>query len=217
VNRQQTQAVGLGLVWIGGFLGGVAFSFTSAEVRARKSYTLKLDSVKRAYEEALALRDRQPVINIFQQDKEPDESDIPLEGVDFEGTTKVVLPEPVVEPDPEQMPTTNLYHTAVAEVSTPVETFVQGEQNQFGISYIEDEDYLDDGDGRFKGRIDIIMQVDDGPMFVMEGEPIDDWEKRLGTSILVDFFTLVPPGAEPILYVRNHRTDEDYEVVQIIP
>jgi hypothetical protein len=51
----------------------------------------------------------------------------------------------------------------------------------------------------------------------MDGEPISDWDQRIGDSILVDFFKLVPPGVEPVLYVRNHRTDEDYEVVRVAP
>lgn len=106
------------------------------------------------------------------------------------------------------------YHKAIAAVETPVEMFVAGGINDYGISYIEEEDYHDEGDGRFKGRIDIMMD-DHQPIFLMDGTAIDDWDKRLGDSILVDFYKLVPPGVDPVLYVRNHRTGEDYEVVQV--
>jgi hypothetical protein len=92
--------------------------------------------------------------------------------------------------------------------------FVAGGVNDYGVSYIEEEDYLDE-DGRFKGKIDIIMD-DHNPVFLMDGQPIDDWDKRVGDSILVDFYKLVPPGVDPVLYVRNHRTDEDYEVVRVV-
>lgn len=106
------------------------------------------------------------------------------------------------------------YHKAIAAVETPTELFVAGGINDYGVSYIEEEDYHDDGDGRFKGRVDIMMD-DHQPIFLMDGTPIDDWDKRLGDSILIDFYKLVPPGVDPVLYVRNHRTGEDYEVVQV--
>ena len=211
--KTKQQVIGLVGIWLGGALCGFAASYTTVELKARKNYDLKLDSVKRAYEEAIHLAQQKTLIPETLTEAAEEltsrlEQDTPL---------PVTFAEPVVEPEPSDLPTKNPYHTAVEAISTPLQVFVQGEQNQFGISYINDEDYLDDGDGRFKGRIDIIMRTPEEPLFVMEGEPIDDWEKRLGTSILIDFFTLVPPGAEPVLYVRNHRTDEDYEVVQVLP
>lgn len=120
----------------------------------------------------------------------------------------------VTSPDPIEVPD-NDYQKAIAATDTPVELFVDGGINDYGVSYLEEEDYLDE-DGRFKGKIDILM---DGmnPIFVMDGQQIDDWDKRLGDSILVDFYRLVPPGVDRILYVRNHRTDEDYEVVWVTP
>lgn len=108
----------------------------------------------------------------------------------------------------------NPYHRAITATETPIEVFVGGEVNQYGVSYIEEEDYLD-ADGRYKGRIDIMMD-DHNPIFLMDGVQIDDWEQRVGQSILLDFYKLVPPGADDILYVRNHRTDEDYEVVRVL-
>lgn len=115
----------------------------------------------------------------------------------------------------ENEPVQNDYHKAISATETPVEMFVDGGVNDYGCSYIEEEDYQDE-DGRLKLKIDIFLD-DQMPRFMMDGQVCDDWDKRVGDSILVDFFNLVPPGAEPVLYVRNHRTDEDYEVVRVEP
>jgi len=109
----------------------------------------------------------------------------------------------------------NPYHKAISAVETPIDLFVDGGINDYGISYIEEEEYQDE-DGRFKGKIDIIMD-EHNPIFLMDGEPIDDWDAKIGDSILVDFYKLVPPGLDQVLYVRNHKTDEDYEVVRVVP
>lgn len=113
----------------------------------------------------------------------------------------------------EDKDTKNPYHVAVAAtvVPTPIETFVAGDVNEFGMSYLEEEDFLDE-DGRMKNRIDIFI-TDGSPIFVLEGEQIEDWADRIGANILLDMYKLVPPGLDKILYVRNNRTDEDYEVV----
>jgi len=52
---------------------------------------------------------------------------------------------------------------------------------------------------------------------MMDVEPIEDWYELIGDDILRQFYQRVPVGGEPVLYVRNHRRDEDYEVVQVIP
>lgn len=137
---------------------------------------------------------------------------------EVEGHLQKVMETPIAEIKeavvPNHLPeTVNPYHKAVTAAETPHEPFVDGGINDHGVSYIEEEDYLDE-DGRFKGKIDIMM--DDGtPIFLMDGKQIDDWDKRVGDSIVVDFYKLVPPGIDPILYVRNHRTEEDYEVVLV--
>lgn len=133
----------------------------------------------------------------------------------LETPLKEVELEDVTIPEPEQLETENPYHKAVAATETPMNLFVDGGVNDYGVSYIEEEDYLDQ-DGRFKGKIDIMMD-EHNPIFLMDGQPIDDWDRRVGDSILVDFYKLVPPGADDVLYVRNHRTDEDYEVVRVSP
>lgn len=98
---------------------------------------------------------------------------------------------------------------------TPVELFVDGGINDYGVSYIEEDEYFEE-DGRFKGQI-ILVQDGNSPTFFMDGVQIQDWAERVGDSIAVDFYNLVPPNAPPILYVRNHKRDEDYEVTREIP
>lgn len=211
MNRQKEVVVGLSMLagtFITGVGVGAAVVRTWLEKGLRADYEERGERMKRAYEIALLL----------EKDKEFDfnEVAVPEAETPTEHIPVVIFEEPVVDPDEEQKESTNPYHKAVAATDTSVEMFVSGGINDYGVSYIEEEDYHDDGDGFFKGRVDIIMN-DGAPIFMMDGQPIDDWDKRLGDSILVDFFTKVPPGVEPVLYVRNHRTTEDYEVVQVLP
>lgn len=110
----------------------------------------------------------------------------------------------------------NTYREAQEAVqATDFDTFVEGGINDYGISYIEEEEYFEE-DGREKYQITIMMD-DVQPLFIMDNQPIDDWDSRIGQSILVDFYKLVPPGIDPVLYVRNHERDEDYEVTREVP
>jgi len=106
----------------------------------------------------------------------------------------------------------NHYKKALEAKETPTQMFVDGGINDYGVSYIEEDDY-DEEDGRFKGQITIVMDQHNADFF-MDGVQITDWAERVGESIIVDFYQLVPPGAPPILYVRNHKRDEDYEVTR---
>lgn len=100
----------------------------------------------------------------------------------------------------------NTYQDALVQVTEDVEQSV--------IEFIDEETFNED-DGRYKGEIQIVLQQP--PVFVLDGEEIEDWAHRIGASILIDFFKRVPPGTTPMLWVRNHSLDEDYEVVQVIP
>lgn len=187
----------------GAFVGGVVLGAGAVRIflenKLREEMQFKVDSLEIAYEAAIALRDaREPLEDHHQPEIDFDE--IPLAEVhptDFLG------------------PVVNQYRQAVEIVETPVEMFVDGGINDYGVSYIEEEEF-DDSDGRDKGHIDIMMG-DQEPMFLMDGLMIDDWDERLGDSIMVDFYRLVPPGSDQVLYVRNHRTNWDYEVVRVIP
>jgi hypothetical protein len=153
----------------------------------------------------------------------PAETEEELEGFDFNEVAVPPAEKPFFEQKAEvdeivvmaNEPVQNDYHRAVAASETPIDLFVSGGVNDYGVSYIEEEDYLEE-DGRYKGHIDIIMD-EYNPVFLMDGQQIHDWDKKVGDSILVDFFTKVPPGADDVLYVRNHRTEEDYEVVRVNP
>lgn len=211
------------------FVGVAAGALTVkvlVEKKLREEFAFQMESVENTYEAAIALRDARDFVAETEREREKHvelnegrvtdgQEPIPFVDRQIEDVEAPnYLGEVVVTP-PEQEPTQNQYHQALSATETPVEQFVDGGVNDYGVSYIEDEDYLDE-DGRFKGKIDIL--IDNGnPIFLMDGVQIDDWEKRVGDSILVDMFRLCPPGTDPVLYVRNHRTDEDYEVVRAEP
>lgn len=202
------------VAFAGTFVGGLAIGFGACrsllEAKIREEMELQVSIIENSYEAAIALRD---ATDHLKNEEGPIHTEVHIQDAnpdapDYIGEAIKVTPAA-------QEPVKNQYHEAVETVATPVDQFVDGGVNDYGVSYIEDEDYLDE-DGRAKTRIDIIMNGEE-PTFLMDGEQIDDWDKRLGDSILVDFYRLVPPGAEPVLYVRNHRTDEDYEVVRVTP
>jgi len=194
---------GVGL-FVGGAITGWVACRVAVEGKVRSEYQESSD----AFQNAMRLS------RIVEPEAPADNEDIDI----FEGIVENVVTEGgeiIVESPIEGVVVENNYHKAISAVETGVEVFVDGGINDYGMSYIEEEDYLDE-DGRFKGKIDIMMD-EHNPIFIMDGQPIDDWDARIGDSILVDFFKLVPPGADDVLYVRNHRTDEDYEVVRVVP
>lgn len=194
------------LAFIGGALLGGATAAIMMEKRAREVDTVyKYIECERAHVEAEeALNEEDKVVSDHLQIKLWEDEAEEISVVSAEVSSPVIV----------ELDAHTDYGKAIRATETSHETFVAGGVNDYGVSYIEEEDYHDDGDGRFKGRIDIMMD-EHQPIFLMDGQPIDDWDKRLGDSILVDFYKLVPPGIDPVLYVRNHRTGEDYEVVQV--
>lgn len=189
-----TFAVGVGLgVWIGRSM---------VESKLRAEYEASQKAFERSLKLSVKMETEEPVAEEFHLETLPldEQSNV------FTGPIEVVEGEAV---------STNDYLKAMAATETDVDLFVSGGVNDYGISYIEEEEYQEE-DGRFKGRIDIMMD-DMNPIFLMDGVQIDDWDKRLGDSILVDFYKLVPPGLDPVLYVRNHKAEEDYEVVRVLP
>lgn len=83
------------------------------------------------------------------------------------------------------------------------------------VQYISSDDY-DEEDGRAKEQI-LIHMGEDQPLFICEGIVVENWQSLISPNILVDMYSMCPPGTEKILYVRNHLTDTDYEVIQEIP
>lgn len=83
------------------------------------------------------------------------------------------------------------------------------------ISYISEDEYNED-DGNTKEQITIFLQAgNEEPLFVCGGDPITNWQELIGDTILIDFYRkFMPTDTERVLYVRNHRRGEDYEVFQ---
>ena len=183
-------------------VGGYLIGWYSVEAKVRHEY----EESARIRERARKLAEERPILT-----EDPE--------VNFEGGVSRQIP---VDPEGaqfvlpfEQDLSANDYHKATSATDTDVDVFVSGGVNDYGISYIEEEEFEEE-DGRFKGRITIVME-ETQPSFFMDGNQIHDWDERVGDSILVDFYKLVPPGVTPVLYVRNHRTEEDYEVIREIP
>lgn len=193
MNRQVVSAVIGGLLTGAGI--GYAWAQAEAETKARKKYEAYSASLSRAMELARQQIAEKPATSeeeldtIFSDDKE-----LTVGG-------EMVVEVPIATPD----------YIAAATQYASQDTFVP--EMEYSISYIEDEEYNDD-DGRPKEQISILMGSDAVPLFMQDGQVIEDWAEKIGDSILVDFYKRVPPGAERVLYVRNSARDEDYEVIQ---
>lgn len=191
-------------VFVGGLVTGGALTAFFLEGKIRTKYEMQLESMKRVYGQ----------INTPTSDEDGDSEDSretvrsdaydPSVGVTRD--PEYASDEPVVD---------NAYHRALDVVETPVEVFVEGGINDYGMSYIEEEEFLDE-DGRAKVHVDYFVQNAD-PIFLIDGQQIDNWDELLGDSILVDMYrhAVSVQGLDPVLYVRNHKTGTDYEVVQI--
>ena len=213
MNGRAYYWLGVGSAFAAGVISGVAGVRITLERKLRKEFDEREQLMQNAYEQALemGLTEKEPRRLTEEELEERLPKDIELLEISLDETPNAfgegiltVGGEIVKEGEPEEK-TVNLYHTAVQSEGVP----------DGSVSYIDAEDYEDE-DGRFKGKIDILINGDQDPIFLMDGSPIDDWTERIGESILRDFYALVPPGEEPILYVRNHRTD-DYEVVRLAP
>lgn len=194
--------IGAGLIF--GFATGVI----STEDKFRKEYRESAESYRRAMELAREV---------------PETVETPVaEEQELDLTSDVIRSDEVAEdllehqPKPFKPEIVNPYHKAVAAKETPVEMFVEGGVNDYGVSYIEEEEYQEE-DGNEKVQISLII-AGDNAIFVENGSQINDWDEKLGDSILVDFYKHVPEGLpEEVLYVRNHKTNTDYEVVRDQP
>lgn len=237
---------GIWLAALGGLLagGGLGFGYAhaSAEVKARKKYEAYSASLSNAMAKVRAMPVEAPAMTEAELREVPDYigkkgigdlkysselggghdvkifgdngEEIKVGGEIVTASDGTMMTTNLQGPPPQDpSPTVNPYHTAVN--ATDVDVFVAGGVNDYGCSYIEEEEFEEE-DGNGKHYVSIFMHPD-GPIFTMDGDQIGDWSERIGASILVDFYRLVPPGADRVLYVRNHRTNEDYEVTQDMP
>lgn len=198
---------------------GIAVGAVLTEEKIREEYKESAKAYRKAMEMAKDIESHAP-----QQSEEPQLlSQVKVEGLSLApsgmGTITHIDGEPVNVGGVSLEPTlaeTNPYHKAVAAKETDTQLFVEGGVNDYGVSYIEEEDFNDE-DGRTKTTVNYYISDNQEPVFLVNGEQMHDWDEHLGDSIVVDFYQLIPPGAPDILYVRNHKTDSDYEVVFGIP
>ncbi|HEU5092079.1 MAG TPA: hypothetical protein VFT30_05300 [Nitrospira sp.] len=190
--------VGVSAAFGAGTLIGVALGIISTEQKARAKYNESTQSFIRAME--LARNNKPAHVEVHVHDESEKAAMRLLEG------DPIVSAEPIKQADvtdfkPES---NNPYHESLAN-PTPSWT------------YLEEEDYHDE-DGRYKGQITIMPNESGNPIFVENDIEITDWETKIGSNILRDFYTLVEPNANPpVLYVRNNLTEEDYEVIKEVP
>lgn len=210
------------MAFAGGVLVGFGTAYLALEDRFGEKYAEMANANKRAYEMASSMRAVDEIDHNEVAVSEPSWADhtgeivreikeMKLHSVSLDSTPNIFGG--TIEINAESVK--NDYHKAIEAVETPHETFISGGVNDYGVSYLEEEEYHTEN-GWDKLQIDIMMN-DDNPIFLMDGQPIDDWAERVGDSILLDMFKLCPPGAPPILYVRNHKDEVDYEVVRVEP
>lgn len=222
------------LLVLGGALIGSGVSYMVLEHKMDNKHMAKAQEQVLVHKRALDEADkrRSQIKNVFEEDEgrpdvEIDEGQptLPLEDAPRPITTEelnaALLNPDYFQPKSEEgegfsPATDNPYHTAVAAVETSPETFVTGEINQYGVSYIEEEEYEDEEDGFAKEQI-VIMMDEHNPVFLQDGGEIRDWDEKVGDSILIDMFRFCPPGKRQVLYVRNHTSMVDYEVVRDTP
>jgi len=207
---------GLGGGLIFGALAAHAEATNAAEIRAKNRYDEQLELHKRILErqrigqiesivEGPAGLEAELIFDKTVEQINLSGDDLPLP--DSSDTIKVggeITVETQMPPD---------YVGTASQYADPG-TFIQ-DGKVLSLEYIEEEDYEEE-DGRAKEQITIFMG--DEPIFVMDGESIENWAELIGDHILVDFYQKIPPGEKDrVLYVRNHRRDEDYEVWQSMP
>ena len=193
---------------VGFVLGGLIVRFAVEESLNRK-YKEKGDLLSRVYLDLMNDLDASE-----KQDKVDELVDDYVEVVKmrYEEIAETYLPEPAHT----DLPAVERFLDEL-EVSTPVERFldeVASTVNEYGISYIEEEEFMED-DGRSKERVDFMIDTN-LPYFFIDGVQVDNWTELLGGSLLADFWTLTPPGDGAVFYVRNHLNNTDYEVIQVV-
>lgn len=190
---------------LGGFVAGAALGFiystAALEGRLQKKYQESEEMRRRAYDLAEKYSE-----TVEEPAGAEEDLVVTIDVTSTEISGKVFTGEGVAYSPLEKNP----YHTP-PQILTESGVEVELEQ----ILYIAEEDYIEEC-GRAKTQLTF---VGDGTEvhFFEEGVQIDDWKDRLGESFLVDFNKLVPYGAEPIVHVRNVKTDTDYEVIRENP
>lgn len=187
-------AIGVGAaLGLGGVVGFVV-GWCVLEEKTYKKYQASLDETVAAYYKAAESVDHSEVIE-------------PMEGEPLQTNNIEVVKDGDIlakyEPSSE-----NPYWEAP-------EIPIHSAEVDLQLSYIEEEDYLDE-DGRAKLQICVMMD-DREPIFTLDNEQMADWDAHVGPNIVQDLINMTPPGQQQVLYVRNHKTDCDYEVMRVSP
>jgi hypothetical protein len=136
--------------------------------------------------------------------------------------------EPQDEPRPEKVVAEQTITTRVVDSTQSIEDYKPAEDNPYhhtvqemndtrgDFTYLTEDDYHQDDDGFTKSQI-VVMMDGSEPIFIENGAQIKDWEEKVGSRILGDFYQLIPPGEPQVLYIRNNLTDVDYEVFRDQP
>lgn len=194
---------------LGGLIAGAGlgyiYSVASVEKKVREEYAASARMRQRAYEIAKDLEGEAPAesedhVKVFEE-IELISISIDTEPNAFGGTLEVdYSPQ---EHDP--------YHTPPQIIDQETGQVVEIER----LSYISEDDYHEE-DGHAKETLTFIGDGVDVHFFE-DGVEIEDWKDRIGEGFLVDFQRYVPYGEDPVLYIRNHATDTDYQVIKEVP
>lgn len=194
--------VGVGsALGLGGILGFAA-AYSVLEERLYKKYEESLDEMQHVYEDFMK---NSVTVNVFHET--PDQVTEYADGVPLQTNDIMTIKDGDIKAGFE--PAEKDPYWVAPEI--PV---IAADVNH-ELSYIEPEDYEEE-DGRAKLQIEVMM---DGPeaIFMMDGEQMYDWDEHVGPQIAQDLINLTPPGQQQVLYVRNHKTDCDYEVMRVSP
>lgn len=206
--------VGVSSAFGAGALIGIGLGILLTEDKLRKEYLESTASYRRAMEMA-----RKPAEAPVETEEElvfynhnHDEPLMTTKQVSPDGLT-VGVPMKDADKTTFKPKDVNPYHTAVETAQeNNLEPLIEGGVHDYAIAYIDEEEYHEE-DGRYKGQI-IVLMDETNPIFFHEGVSITDWDERVGDSILLDLHKHGQrTGQPPVLYVRNHKTDEDYEVL----
>jgi hypothetical protein len=192
----------------GGLLIGVGISWGEATRRAEQSAKKRYSEQLATHKAVLQRSAERYIINQTFVAEKPAATEEEL----VDNSSKHIIEDDVITVGGEMTVASPEYVEAATQYS---------EQNIFhvdsaeSIAYIEAEDYEEE-DGRPKEQISIMLGGDE-PLFLMDGQPVENWAELIGEQIIRDFYRLTPDARDRVLYVRNHKRDEDFEVILGMP
>lgn len=199
--------------WVGtlsaaaaGLITGIGVGILLVEDKLKKEYEESTAATRRAYEAALINAKTERIIDgPYATEEEVAVLSEPLgEGsvlIAPEDGTLMEESVKIVDDKGATVTSINPYHRSVAETSPHLYA---------SYAELEEEDYYEE-DGRVKEQITMIF-TEGVARFFNNGEEIDDAFDRVGGTIVDDMRTAVNEG-NPVIWIRNNKTDVDYEVL----